>query len=482
MSAHSLDPLPPKTSAGFSPAFAAAWAGQFVSLVGSGMTTFALGLWVYQTRGAVTDYALLGACAIAPRVALAPVVARVVDSVPRRRVMLGTQAAGALTTLGLLALLGAGSLEIWHVYLAAAALGTAAAFEWPAWSAATTLLVSEAQLARAAGLVAMAQGVADVVAPVAGGALLITFGVGPILALDAGSFLVAVAALALVRFPEPERQAIAARPRISEGWQWLRARPGLLALLGFMAGFNFLWGLVGALAAPLILAFATPGELGMVFSIAGIGVIAGSVSMTVWGGPRRKLAGILTAELISGFAFVAIGIQPNLALVAAGVFVAHAVLPVIGGCGQAIWQSAVPAELQGRVFAVRQAIERAAIPLAYVLAGPLADGVFRPALASGGAAAGLAAILGARDGRGIALMFVLMGLLQIGVAAIAVSAWRRGGAPTADPPRLLVSFDPALALGHAHQRGPAGHVVAIEHPAELALDRLDPQRQQFGDL
>jgi MFS family permease len=414
-----------RNAAGFSPAFAAAWAGQFVSLVGSGMTAFALGLWVYQMRGAVTDYALLGACTIAPRVVLAPVVARVVDSLPRRRVMLATQASGAATTIVLLGLLAADSLQIWHVYLAGAALGTAAAFEWPAWSAATTLLVSEAQLARAAGLVAMAQGVADVVAPIAGGALLITIGVGPILALDAASFLVAVVALTLVRFPEPGRLVLAVPPRLSEGWQWLRMRPALLALLAFLAGVNFLWGLVGALAAPLILGFATPGELGAVFSIAGIGVIAGSVSMTFWGGPRRKLAGILAAELVSGVAFVAMGIQPNLILVAGGAFIAHVTLPVIGGCGQAIWQVSVPAELQGRVFAIRQAIERAAIPVAYVLAGPLADGIFKPALASGGPATGLGTLLGTRNAAGIALMFVAMGLIQIVVAATAIRVWRR---------------------------------------------------------
>lgn len=423
-----------RMAAGFDPAFAAAWAGQFVSLVGSGMTTFALGLWVFRIRGDVTDYALLGACTIAPRVAFAPVVARVVDSVSRRRVMLATQGAGAVTTLLLLALLAAGSLQIWHVYLAGAALGTAAAFEWPAWSAATTLLVSEAQLARAAGLVAMAQGVADVIAPIAGGALLVTLGVGPILALDAGSFLVAVVALTLVRFPEPAHHAVTAPPRLSDGWRWLRVHPALLALLAFVASVNFLWGLVGALAAPLILGFATPGELGAVFSIAGIGVIAGSVSMAVWGGPRRKLAGILAAELVSGFAFVAMGVQPSLVLVAGGAFVAHVTLPVISGCGQAIWQTEVPAELQGRVFAIRQAIERAVIPAAYVLAGPLVVGVFKPALAPGGAASGLGPLLGSRDAPEIASIFVVMGLIQIVMAAAAISIWRsRLGAGARSP-------------------------------------------------
>jgi DHA3 family macrolide efflux protein-like MFS transporter len=119
------------------------------------------------------------------------------------------------------------------------------------------------------------------------------------------------------------------------------------------------------------------------------------------------------------------GNQPNLILVAVGVFVAHVTLPVIGACGQAVWQAAVPAELQGRVFAIRQAIERAAIPVAYVLAGPLLYGVFRPSLAPGGAASGVTGLLGARADGGIALMFVIMGLIQIVVAVAAIGAWQR---------------------------------------------------------
>jgi MFS family permease len=441
--------------AGISPAFAVAWAGQFVSLVGSGMTTFALGLWVYGARGAVTDYALLGACAIAPRVLLVGVVARVVDSVSRRRVMLAAQTVGAVTSLALLGLWASGSLVIWHVYLAGVALGAAAAFEWPAWSAATTLLVPEKHLARAAGLVAMAQGVADVVAPFAGGALLVMVGVGPILMLDVASFLVAVAALAIVRFPEPARRPAAAPPRLAEGWQWLRTQPALLALLGFLASVNFLWGLVAAMAAPLILGFATPGELGAIFSVAGVGIIAGSVGMTIWGGPRRKLAGVIGAELVSGFAFVAIGVQPSLLLVGAGVLVAHMTLPVIGGCGQAIWQAQVPPELQGRVFALRQAVERAVVPVAFVLAGPLADGVFRPALAGGGALSGLGPLLGTRADHGIPLMFVLMGLAQIAAAAGAWFLWRR------------------------HADAAAGHAAAATHAARRPLQGARWQRR-FG--
>jgi DHA3 family macrolide efflux protein-like MFS transporter len=460
----------PRFPEGVSPAFGVAWAGQFVSLAGSGMTAFALGLWVYGERGAVTDYALLGACAIAPRVLLVPLVARVVDSHSRRRVMLACQAAGALTSLTLLGLLASGSLQIWHVYLAGAALGTAAAFEWPAWSAATTLLVPEAQLGRAAGLVALAQGVADVVAPIAAGALLITIGMGAILVLDVASFVVAVVALAAVSFPEPAPRPAATSPRLAEGWRWLRTRHGLMGLLGFMAGVNFLWGLVGALAAPLILGFATPGELGAVFSVAGLGLIAGGAAMAIWGGPYRKLDGVIGAELASGFAFVAIGLQPSLALVGAGVVVAHLTLPVIGGCGQAIWQAEVPARLQGRVFALRQAVERAVLPVAYVVAGPLVEGVLRPLTAGGGPLSGVGRMLGPRAEPAIPLLFVAMGLVQVGTAAAAWSLWRRQRARRRTSPLTQLPSDDA----DQPLDGGVGPEAAVDQDADHVPD-LQPR-------
>ena len=103
--------------------------------------------------------------------------------------------------------------------------------------------------------------------------------------------------------------------------------------------------------------------------------------------------------------------------VVAGIILINATHPIAGGSSQAIWQSKVPPELQGRVFAIRQVSAIASAPAAFLLAGTLADRWFEPLMADRSGT--LTAVLGAGPGRGIGLMFVLGGLFVIGVVAVA---------------------------------------------------------------
>jgi DHA3 family macrolide efflux protein-like MFS transporter len=409
--------------------FGIVWAGQLVSTVGSGLTTFALGLTVYGATGSVTNYALIGFCAVAPRVILSPVAGVLVDRWDRRQVMLASDVGGLILTAAILALVATHQLDVWEVYVAAGIGGAFAAFQWPAWSAATTLLVPPRHFARAAGLATLAQAASDILAPLLAAALLVTVGLGPILVLDLVSFAVAVGALSIVRFPGViTRTETALGPviaQLGDGWRYIRGRPELLSLVGFLAIVNFLWGIVAALFAPLVLGFSSPQGLGFALSVAGAGMITGSVLMAATGGPSRRVFGVVLAELASGLAFVAMGFRPELALVAAGAFAAHVTIPVIFSCNQAIWQQRVPPELQGRVFSTRQAIERAFTPLAFVVAGPLAEHVFNPLMRADGTLAGtLGQVIGVGPVRGIGLVFVVMGLIQIGLG-FAGLAYRR---------------------------------------------------------
>ena len=91
--------------------------------------------------------------------------------------------------------------------------------------------------------------------------------------------------------------------------------------------------------------------------------------------------------------------------------------PTAGGSSQAIWQSKVPANLQGRVFAIRQVAAIGASPIAFLLAGWLADRFFEPMMADGGGVLGT--MFGSGPGRGIGLMFVLSGVMVIVTALVA---------------------------------------------------------------
>jgi hypothetical protein len=97
-------------------------------------------------------------------------------------------------------------------------------------------------------------------------------------------------------------------------------------------------------------------------------------------------------------------------------------LPIINGSSQALWQTKVAADLQGRVFAVRRMIAQSIQPISMLLAGPLADRVFEPLLVEGGPlSSSIGSIIGVGDGRGTALMFILLGSLVMLFSVMAYS-------------------------------------------------------------
>jgi len=401
-------------------AFLTIWFGQVVSLLGSGLTGFALGVWVYQRTGSVTQFALILFFGSLPGLLLSPLAGALVDRWDRRTTLILSDGVAALTTLILLLLLWDESknrLEMWHIYVLTAIASVAGSVQWPAFSAATTLLVSKEQYGRASGLSQMAGAISQIASPFLGALLLQTVQMRGILLIDLATFGVALASWLLVRIREPEREPGAHRSLWQEsgaGWTYLRERPGLLALLILFACTNFNVGMLQALLPPLVLSFAPATTLGTVLSAAGLGMLAGTLVMGLWGGPKRRMTGIFAGLLVQGLLLLVAGWQPSAVLIGSAAFVFLAASPIINGCSQAIWQVKVPPGLQGRVFAVRRMVAQCSMPLAYFLAGPLADRVFEPLLAPDGPLAGsVGAVLGTGSGRGIGFLLVLLGLLVV---------------------------------------------------------------------
>lgn len=403
-------------------AFLTIWAGQTVSLFGSSLTSFALGVWVYQRTGSVTRFALIAFFASLPGLLLSPVAGALVDRWDRRRTLILSDSLAAVMSAVLLLLLWNESknlLEVWHIYVLTALASVANALQWPAFTAATTLLVPKHQYGRASGLSQMGLALSQILAPLLGALMLQWVRMRGILIVDLATFGIAVLALLSVRFREPDRSPETGAPRSlwresAVGWAYLRERPGLLALLLLFAVSNFNIGMLQALVPPLILSFASSTSLGSVLSFAGVGMLAGTLVMGAWGGPKRRVHGVFAGLLVQGLILLVGGWQPSVPLVGAAAFVFLFAVPFINGSSQAIWQAKVPPGLQGRVFAVRRMVAMSSMPAAYFLAGPLADRVFEPLLAPGGALSGsVGAVIGIGPGRGIGFLFVLLGLLVV---------------------------------------------------------------------
>jgi MFS transporter, DHA3 family, macrolide efflux protein len=402
------------------------WAGQLVSTLGSALTNFALGVWIYETTGSATLFAVTLLVAILPYIALSPVAGVMADRWDRRLIMIFADTGAGLSSLFIAAMLLMGRLEVWHVYVSAFVNAAFSTFQWPAYSAATSLLVPKQHLGRAGGMTQIGDAISQMAAPALAGALFVTGGLRIILLIDLATYLIAVTTLLLVRFPQPQatEEGQAAKGSFwreaSFGWRYIRARPGLLGLLGTFAALNFLVSTTFALYTPLILGLTTPDKLGYVNAVGGLGMLVGTLLMSIWGGPQRKIFGIFAAEMMLGITTLLFGVGLSIPLIALNNFWFMVAMPISNGCSQAIWQTKVKPDIQGRVFSIRRMIAFSIMPLAYAIAGPLAELVFEPWMAEGGKLSGLLGpVFGVGPGHGIALIFTVFGALyMLGVSVI----------------------------------------------------------------
>lgn len=413
------------------------WLGQVLSISGSELTSFALGVWILETTGSPTRYALVFFCSTMPVLLLSPLAGAVVDRRDRRSLMIAADSGAALGTLLLATLYLLGLLEPWHIYLAAALGAVCGTFQQPAWLASTTLLVPREHLGRANGLNDLAAAVGGIAAPAMAGFLLLTIHVEGILLTDLATYGFAIAMLLMVRFPsplakEPLEKEIAVKGAgaasgtadlwrdLTFGLRFLFEHPTFLKLVGLSAIINLVSGMVSVLVAPLVLSFADAPALGLVFAASAAGGLAGSLVMSAWGGPRRMIHGVLGFIALAGIAISLGALHPSALLLAASLFLTLASIQILNACSTTLWQRKVNPAIQGRVFATRRWISWSTLPLAYLSVGPLVEQVLEPMMAPGGRLAAIfGTVVGVGAGRGMALLFLLMGTAWLVAAAIA---------------------------------------------------------------
>jgi MFS family permease len=408
--------------------FAFIWLGQLISILGSSLSNFAIDVWVYQRNGSVTELSFLILFATLPLVIVSPFAGVLVDRYNRRWIMIFSDTGAALSTLSIALLFINGQIQTWHICLATAVSSSFTAFQWPAYNAATTLLVAKKNLGRAVGMIKFAQAIGQLTAPVLGGILLEIIQLSGIIILDLSSFVFSVIILLLVRFPRQEvidksqqNNKSSLFKEAVNSFHYLTVRGGLMALVFFLAINNFSIGIVQVLAYPLILSFASPSQLGTVLSIGGVGMLLGSILMSGWGNGQQDYIKILLCfTLLNGFSLMIAGLSNSIILFGIAAFLFFLGSPLIGGSAQVIFQKKVPPKMQGKVFSLLGAFSNSCLPLAYLIAGPLADRIFEPLMTINGLLAGtIGKLIGTGSARGIGLMFIVLGILTILITIIA---------------------------------------------------------------
>ncbi|MEV4626753.1 amino acid adenylation domain-containing protein [Micromonospora sp. NPDC049523] len=393
--------------------------GQFVSMIGSGLSTLVLSIWVYQQTGAITDFAVVSAIGMLPGILVGPVAGAVADRWDRRRVMLASDAAAALAmgTLGL-AVLG-GGLELWQVYLAVSVTSVAGAFQRPAYLAAVAQLVPKRYLGHANGISQLGVNFGLVFAPMLGAGLIGLIGISGVILLDVLTFCVGVSTLLFVRFPDLmfRKREETFRREVANGWRYIARRPGLRAALRFFVIDHALYTLGFAVITPMLLIEQSPMALGAALSAGGLGGLCGSLLMGLWGGTARRANGMIIFMGLASLAMAIVGVGASPVFAVIGMFLLTFGESVTEGHWIALIQSKVGFELQGRVLSIFITVMMLTMPLGYLVVGPLADHYVQPLLEPGGGLADtVGALIGTGPGRGLALLVIVSGLLQLGWA------------------------------------------------------------------
>ena len=407
--------------------------GQVVSVTGSGLTRFGLGVWILDQTGSATQYSLFLFMFMMPASIVALVAGPLVDRWDRRRILIASDTVAALSTAGLLILFFTDHLQIWHIFVMAAVNSNASAFQVPAFQASVPMLVPRERLGQAAGMSQLVQALDSVVSPALAGILILSIGLGGIMVVDLSTFSIGILMLFLVAIPRPRATAEVTEARSSLwqeflfGLRYIRERPGFIYLMTYVTLIAFFLGFAMALFTPMILSFADAQLLGFVSSLFGIGTLTGGVALTVWGGPRRRITGILVSGLLFGLGLTMTGINQSPLFISGGLFLAGGSSTMLIGLNRAIYQAKTAPDVLGRIFSVRILLSLSAMATAVLIAGPLATTVFEPLLTTDGLGVdSLGRILGSGPGRGMGLMFIVTGLLMIMVTLIfmAIPAFR----------------------------------------------------------
>jgi DHA3 family macrolide efflux protein-like MFS transporter len=403
--------------------FVILWAAQSLSVIGSGMTGFALNVYLaqmlypapVQKAELALAFTALNLGFTIPFVFGGPLAGAWADRHDRKQIMIATNLINGLTTALTLALMLVGNLQLWMLVVIGIFAAAAAAFHYAAFDASYAMLVPDSLLPRANGMMQTTWSLSGILSP-ALAALIIALpalaaqsaspltslatmrdGTPLVIAIDALTFFICAAVLLMVHVPSPTRTNIGAGGRIEQGlWADVREgatfiwrRPPLLWLLSAFVIANMAGAPAGVIV-PLLVKFNLAPDwaargltfettLALLGVVSGIGGVLGGLLVSTWGGLKRRnrVYGVLVPMLVAGFVQVVYGLSPLVLISAAAAFVGAAMGPILNAHSQSIWQSHTPRELQGRVFSIRRLIAWTILPVSTAFGGALA-GLFDP--------------------------------------------------------------------------------------------------------
>ena len=381
---------------------------QALSSLGSAMTSYALVIWAYQQSGSALSTALLTVSSYAPYVVFSLFCGALVDRLDTRRTMLVSEA---------LVLLQTGRLQITHLYLLNVLNGLMNTLQQPASEAATTALLPKSQYQRVGGLRYLSSSLSGLLTPVLAMALMTLGGLRAVIFADLATFAVAFTALlCFIRIPKRQTGS----PHESfldstrQGLRFFRQAPGLLTLVLYLAAINLVSSMYEAALPSLLLSRSWGGEnaMGIFSTVTALATLIGSLLAVLLPAPKSRVRVVCVSLLVSmGTENFLLAFGQNLPTWCVGAALGWLLIPVMSANLDALMRLNIPEGMQGRVYAVRNALQFFTIPVGYVLGGALVDAVFRPMMRN--PLPWLEMLFGRDEGSGAACFYAALALMGV---------------------------------------------------------------------
>jgi MFS family permease len=404
------------------------WLGQLASLLGSEMTNFAITIWAWEVTGQATPLSLILVVTQISKLLISPFAGIWVDHLPRKSLMLIGDTVAGISTIVLLVLFLTNHLQIWHLYVSGAFNALFGYIQGLAYSASVSLLVPRQHYTRASALESLQMSGSYVIAPALAGAVYTMGGLTRILVIDLATFAIAILSLSLVTLPQlpPSEQSVSSSAslrtilqQLTFGIRYLWKSPQLMTLLSFFLISNLIDSASFSILPAMVMARSGNNAAiwGMLLAFFGTGGLLGGVTLSVWGGPQRRIHGVLIASAIWKVGLIVLALAQRTSVKIGAALVSGFCSPFPSSCSQGIWRSQVEPAVQGRVFTTRFFLTQLATPFGAAIAGPLADYIFEPAMQPEGQLANIfGSIFGTGLGAGMALQLSLFALLGVVVA------------------------------------------------------------------
>ncbi len=352
------------------------WSGDLISQIGGGLTSFGLGVYIFNKTGSAAQMALVTLLGFLPTLLLSVPAGVLADMFDRRLLMMIGDGCSAIGILYILITMMTGEASLWQICLGVFISSVFSSLLEPSYRATVTDMLSEEEYTKANGLTSLSGSARYLVSPLIAGLLLGAFDIKLLLIIDICTFFITFATTAFVK-KSIESKKIENKEGffsiLMEGWRGVYQRKGVLFLIIVSALISMFIGVIQILSEPLLLSFRDSKTLGISETVCALGMLVTAL-ITGIVGIRKNHCLIMTTSLgLAGLFMVGFSLKENVILVCIFGFLFFAMLPFANSCLDYLARTNIPNELQGRVWGFIGFISQLGYIPAYAFSGVLAD-------------------------------------------------------------------------------------------------------------